>query len=117
MNGREKRHHKRFNSLNLSYVCVDENNVLINEGMGRTLNISQSGILLETHFEMEYKHFVILSIALEEELMDVRGKVVHCGIAENDAYHTGIQFIDIDEDAKLLLKKYIEFFKEQQELE
>ncbi len=117
MNGREKRQYKRFESLNLSYVCVDENDVLVNEGMGRTLNISQSGILLETHFKMEFNHYVILSMALGDELVDVRGKVVHCGVGKDNAYQTGVQFVNIDENAELLLKKYIDFFKEQQLLE
>jgi hypothetical protein len=44
MDTQEKRKHARFNSLNLSYVCLDENNQVIKQGMGRTLNVSESGI-------------------------------------------------------------------------
>ena len=36
---KEKRKHARINSLNLSYVCLDENNKIIKQGMGRTLNV------------------------------------------------------------------------------
>ena len=46
MNPVDKRRHTRYESLNLSYVCLDENDNIIKQGMGRTLNISESGILL-----------------------------------------------------------------------
>ena len=53
MNTNEKRKHPRVNALNLSYICLDEDQQVIKQGMGRTLNVSESGILLETHFPIE----------------------------------------------------------------
>ena len=64
---KNKRKHQRFASLNLSYVCLDENNNVVTQGMGRTLNISESGILLETNFPIELKYLVLLTIGLEED--------------------------------------------------
>jgi hypothetical protein len=52
MTSENKRKHERIQSLNLSYICLDEDANIIKQGMGRTLNISESGILLETHFPM-----------------------------------------------------------------
>jgi hypothetical protein len=80
---KEKRKHARISSLNLSYVCLDENNEIIKQGMGRSLNVSESGILLETHFPIDDQHIVTLTLGLEEDLVDIKGRPVHTRI--NDA--------------------------------
>ena len=64
----EKRKHARFSSLNLSYVCLDENNQIIKQGMGRTLNVSESGILLETHFPIDKSHIVTLTWSISKDV-------------------------------------------------
>ncbi len=110
MSGQEKRKHCRVDSLNLSYVCEDEKGVVINEGMGRTLNVSESGILLETHFATVPSHYLSLTIAIEEDLVDIRGRIVHSNTGEDGKFQTGVQFLDIDDNALEMLKKFIRIF-------
>jgi len=43
METEEKRKHQRFNSLNLSYICLDEDQQAVKQGMGRTLNLPNPG--------------------------------------------------------------------------
>ena len=107
MTSENKRKHERIRSLNLSYICLDEQENIIKQGMGRTLNISESGILLETHFPIELQHVVQLTISLEEDLLDLKGKPVHVNSREGGKYEIGIQFIDLDQHATDLLKKFI----------
>lgn len=107
MTSENKRKHERIRSLNLSYICLDEEENVIKQGMGRTLNISESGILLETHFPIEPQHVVQLTISLEEDLLDLKGKPVHVNSREEGKYEIGIQFIDLDQPACDLLKKFI----------
>ena len=107
MTSENKRKHERIRSLNLSYICLDEEENVIKQGMGRTLNISESGILLETHFPIESQHVVQLTISLEEDLLDLKGKPVHVNSKEAGKYEIGIQFIDLDQHATDLLKKFI----------
>jgi len=109
----EKRKHLRINSLNLSYVCTDENSVIVNEGMGRTLNVSESGILLETNFYIDLKQNISLTVAFENELVDIRGKVVHCRVNSDGKCETGIQFLRTDNKSLNLLKEFIKIFQEQ----
>ena len=71
----EKRKHTRIDSLNLSYFCLDENNQIIKQGMGRTLNVSESGILLETYFRIDSDEHLMLTIAFEDHLIPVNGRV------------------------------------------
>jgi len=107
MTSENKRKHERIQSLNLSYICLDEEENVIKQGMGRTLNISESGILLETHFPIESQHVVQLTISLEEDLLDLKGKPVHVHSREEGKYEIGIQFVDLDQHAAALLKNFI----------
>ena len=107
MTSENKRKHERIQSLNLSYICLDEDQNVVKQGMGRTLNISESGILLETHFPIEPKHVIQLTISLEENLLDLKGKPVHVRSIDKGKYEIGIQFVDLDQGACDLLKKFI----------
>ena len=107
MTSENKRKHERIQSLNLSYICLDENANIIKQGMGRTLNISESGILLETHFPIEPEHVVQLTVSLEEDLLDLKGKPVHVRSCDEGKFEVGIQFVDLDQKATDLLKKFI----------
>ena len=107
MTSENKRKHERIESLNLSYICLDEDKNIVKQGMGRTLNISESGILLETHFPIEPKHTLQLTISLEEELLDIKGQPVHIRSIEGGKYQIGIQFQDLDQQSITILKKFI----------
>ena len=101
---KEKRKHQRINSLNLSYICLDENQNIVKQGMGRTLNVSESGILLETHFPIETDNTVMLTLGLEEILIDVKGQAVHSRASDDGTYEIGIEFRDADDQTSQKLK-------------
>ncbi len=107
MTSENKRQHERIHSLNLSYICLDENKNIVKQGMGRTLNISESGILLETHFPIDLNHEIQLTIGLEEDLLDIKGVPVHVRSIEGGKYQIGIKLLDLDDNAIALLKKFI----------
>ena len=107
MTTEEKRKHARINSLNLSYICLDEKSKKVKQGMGRTLNVSESGILLETNFPIDSKHIVLLTIGLEEDIVDIKGRAVHSKTNAQGLYEVGIQFMDTDNKANKTLKKFV----------
>ena len=110
---KEKRKHPRISSLNLSYVCLDENNEIIKQGMGRSLNVSESGILLETHFPIDDQLIVTLTLGLEEELVDIKGRPVHTRINDDGKYEVGIEFLKSDVKTHKALKKFIDAFQKK----
>ncbi|RLC32691.1 MAG: hypothetical protein DRH32_02535 [Deltaproteobacteria bacterium] len=110
MNRVEKRKHDRIDSLNLSYLCVNENNEVVKQGMGRTLNVSESGILLETVFSIEKHQLLSISIGLRDDLVDIQGRVIHCRTGLGKKFETGIEFIDVDETALEVLRRFVNFF-------
>jgi hypothetical protein len=109
----EKRKNPRYDSLNLSYICEDAQGVVLHEGMGRTLNISENGILLETTSESSPENTLTLEIALEDDLVKLSGRVAHCRQAERDLYQTGVEFTKLDEADLALLKQFITLFESQ----
>jgi hypothetical protein len=110
---KEKRKHPRISSLNLSYVCLDENNEIIKQGMGRSLNVSESGILLETHFPIDDQLIVTLTLGLEEDLVDIKGRPVHTRINDDGKYEVGIEFLKSDVKTHKALKKFIDTFQKK----
>jgi len=104
---KEKRRHSRIDSLNLlSYLCMDENEEVLTRGVGRTLNVSKGGILLETHAPFDPNHTISLVIAMKDDLIDIKGKVVDSWTGKNKKYNTRIEFIEANEPALKILKKF-----------
>lgn len=110
----EKRNHPRISALNLiSYTCIDETDKIVAQGMGRTLNISEDGILLETHVAIDPRYSIALAIGLEDELINLKGSVIHSTSGKNEKFEAGIEFVETDDTTIDVLKKYIHAFSEQ----
>jgi hypothetical protein len=112
----DKREHRRISSLNLlSYACVDENGNVVRHGMGRTLDVSENGILLETHAPLDSQWGVSLTIGLGEELIDIHGKVVRSKKNAAGKFECGIEFTEKNERALRILDEYTKAFREQED--
>jgi len=109
----DKRHHQRIDTLNLiSYDCLDESGQVVLHGIGRTLNVSEGGILLETHEQFEPESTVLLTIALEDDLIEIEGKVISSKPSQEDKFEAGIKLLKIGETERTVLNLYIQAFKE-----
>ncbi len=108
----EKRKHHRINALNLSHVAVDDREESVKQAIGRTLNVSETGILLETHFPIESDQNVELTLGFEEDLVNLKGKVIHLLNGETGKFEMGIQFTDIDNQAVDVIRDFIQKFRE-----
>ncbi len=109
----ERRSDDRVESFNLSYICVDEDGQTVGEGMGRTLNVSTGGLLLETTFCIEPGRTVQLTLALEDRLLDFRGTVVYSSTTDENLCQNGVRFLEMDADARSFLAEFIADFKEK----
>ena len=96
---------KRLESLNLvSFSHLDTNGRTDMEVVGRTVDLSEGGILLEipnplpsTNAEVE------LTLGIQDEVIRVKGKIVHQRELDNDHFGLGISFVDLsDEDASII---------------
>jgi hypothetical protein len=110
----KNRKHQRFDCLNLlSYSCYDEKKRLVQQGMGRTLNVSQGGILLETHKPLDTSHKLALTIGFDDKLMDVKANIIYSRLGNDGKYESGLQFVETDEDSLRIMNQYIQAFLDQ----
>ncbi|MFO7644591.1 MAG: PilZ domain-containing protein [Desulfosarcina sp.] len=107
----EKRKHSRVESIYLlTYVNLDENDKALTQGMGRTINVSESGILLETHVAFGEKDRVDVVVGLKEDMVSIRGKVVFTRGTETGRFQSGIEFLAVEAPALETLRRYIDAF-------
>ena len=78
--------------------------------MGRTLNISIGGILMETHIQLQAGQQVMITVGLEDELVDVMGRIVHSTLFNDGMYHNGIEFFHASSEDRRVINKYVEAF-------
>lgn len=104
----EKRNHPRIETHNfVSYVCVDEDGSEIAEGYGTTLDLSQGGVKLETRSPLESPYVLLLAIDLNEQLLEIRGKVVYSKEVEEGRFLTGIRFVDTEEKQREVVLNFV----------
>lgn len=77
--------------------------------MGRTLNVSEGGILMETHIPLPIGQQVMITLGLEDGLVDVMGRIVYA--TYNAGRHqNGIEFFHVADNDKKTLDRYVEEF-------
>jgi len=114
MSNSERRRYVRPESLNLlDYIVVDEHGVQGEYSMGRTLNISIGGILMETHIQLPAGQQVMITIGLQDELVDVMGRIIHSIRHRDGMYHNGIEFFHASVEDRRIINRYVEAFHQR----
>jgi hypothetical protein len=103
----EKRSSSRIGSMNLSYICLDEQGKVFQQAMGRTINISEGGFLIETHSAIQEGYTLIGSIGLGDDTIDIKGKIMHCKPLGDGKYVAGVMITFIEENDRSLWTSYI----------
>ncbi len=97
----EKRKCNRIQSKNLlSFEIIGSRGNTIDRSMGCTRNVSESGLLLETHLPVRQGRTVLVTIGFEEEIMELKGKIVYVRPRSGKRYYTGLEFIEVDRKDK-----------------
>ena len=103
-NVREKRASHRIRSLNLtSYTPKTGGKQDYIVSVGRTLDVSDGGVKVETHRRLANGTALEMDIAVEDRIITAKGEVVHTEELKNGLFGTGIRFTSIsDEDRNFL---------------
>jgi hypothetical protein len=70
---------------------MDKKGCIVQENMGVALNISQSGILIETVDSVISKYITLISVDLNKDIIEIKGKVAYCKKNKTE-YRVGISF-------------------------
>ena len=107
----EQRKYPRVETCNLiSYLLIRTNGEITEQGMGRALNISQGGILLETTRLISSEHISLMAVDLDNNLIEIKGNVVYSrgngfGMIQNGVRFEG-QHDEIIQFAARLIKAF-----------
>lgn len=108
----EKRKYNRIQSKNLlSFEIIGSSGNTIDRSIGCTRNVSESGLLLETHLPVRQGRTVLVSIGFEEEIMELKGKIVYVRPRSGKRYYAGLEFFAIDRKDQKKLKRCLELFE------
>lgn len=110
-----KRKNPRVKTSNgVSYVCIDENGNEIEQGMGKTIDISLGGILLKTSVPIESKYILLATIDLKGNVIEIRGKVGYSRKIESGEFLNGIQFLETPERQVKIITEFIKVHRYRQ---
>jgi len=91
----EKRRAPRIDAINsVEYVLYDEKKIKIGHGKAFTVNLSQTGTLVQTKNKIDGAFIILMTIDLDGTKLKVTGKIINsrpCKQAES--YLTGIEFV------------------------
>lgn len=114
MSGIENRSSARRDTLNLlDYILVDDSGRETSRAMARTLNVSEKGILLETHLPLAVGQQLLITIGLRNNLFEFKGRVAHCKSCQPESHCAGIEFIDVRPEGMAILHDFLKAFNNQ----
>jgi c-di-GMP-binding flagellar brake protein YcgR len=109
----ERRHNPRQPSIDLlDYFVIDKQGEKGEYSLGRTLNISNGGILLETPKRLQIEDRIMITLDLEEELVEITGVIVHAAVSAG-RYRAGIKFLHLDERTSRFITNFIKAFHKE----
>jgi hypothetical protein len=115
MAGINNRESERKDTLNLvDYVVLDQDGCETDRAMARTMNVSEKGILLETHKFLPKGQQLMITIGLRNELFEFKGRVVHGETCANEFHCCGIEFLDVSPEGMAILRNFLKAFNNQQ---
>jgi hypothetical protein len=107
----EQRKFIRYDALHLlDYTVLDENGDGSDYSMGRTIDVSVDGIKLETTIHIPVNTRLLITVGLEDDLVDLEGKITH-EAPHDGRFLSGVVFLKISKNGRRVFSKYVEAFQ------
>jgi hypothetical protein len=114
MSNADRRRHVRVETENLvSYVMADIEDNLISQGMGNAVNVSRSGMLLESARPIDCERILLTTVDPDNRLIELKGKIVRSRKTNDGKWHAGIGFLGTDTEIIQFSTKLIETHQRQ----
>jgi hypothetical protein len=103
----ERRRAERHTTLHfLEYDILSPEGLVEGMGMARTVNISGSGLLLETGQFFEPGQRLRITLGLNNMLVKLVGQVVHSRPINDDLCNTGVMFVEFTDADRQIYQAY-----------
>ena len=113
MKKREQRKFIRYDSLHLlDYLVLDEEGRTGQYSMGRTIDVSIDGIKLETIYPLQPNTRLLITVGLEDDLIDLEGRTTHAAPCDG-RFVSGVTFLKITKEGRRIFAKYTEAFRKR----
>jgi hypothetical protein len=95
----ENRRHTRVETCNLiSFLSTDADGRVLRQGMGKALDISRNGMLLESALPVETEFVSLMSTDPDDQLIEITAQVAYSRRSRTGSYLIGMRFSAPDED-------------------
>ena len=109
----EHRKFIRYDALHLlDYLVLGEDGEAGIYSMGRTIDVSIDGIKLETIYPLETGTHLLITVGLEEDLINLEGRTTYSTPSEG-RFLSGVNFLKITKNGRRVLAIYIEAFRKR----
>lgn len=99
MDTTERRKHERVKTSNLiSYESIDKDGETVFDSMGKALNVSRSGLMLEIAHFIKAEYVSLTTVDLEDNLIKLKGQLIYCKKTDSGLYQAGIRFTASEEE-------------------
>lgn len=113
MKQREHRKFIRYDALHLlDYLVLDEDGNPGVYSMGRTIDVSIDGIKLETIYPLQPGTRLIITVGLEDDLVDLEGQIPYSTPCDG-RFVSGVTFLKISKNGRRVFAKYVEAFRKR----
>ncbi len=111
MDAADRRKHARVETSNLiSYESINKDGDIVFNSMGKALNVSRSGILLETAHLIAAEYVSLMTVDLDNNLIETKGRLIYCRKTDSGMYHAGIRFAGSKEETAKFAVKLIKLY-------
>jgi hypothetical protein len=108
----ERRHVERRYALNfLDYEVLSEAGEVLGRGLARTLNVSETGLRLETSQFFDPGQRLRITLSLKNNLIQINGRVINSQPENNDLCSSGIMFLAFDNNDHDIYMKHLDDLK------
>src|SRR5512141_1783688 len=89
----DNRQYTRVETCNLiSFLSVDADGHVLRQGMGKAIDISQNGMLLESALPVDSEFVSLMSTDPDDPLIEITAQVAYSRRSHTGSYLTGMRF-------------------------
>ena len=107
----ERRKHPRVKIFNpISYIGYDADKQILEQNLGIAIDISQTGLLIESTQKVESEYLSLVASNQNNELIEVEARVAYCRKMDSGKYHMGMVLQGNYDDNIQFVKELIRAF-------
>ncbi|MHA2172383.1 MAG: PilZ domain-containing protein [Candidatus Kariarchaeaceae archaeon] len=107
----DRRKHTRVETRNLiPHKSISKEGRIVSRSIGKSLNVSRSGILLETENPILEEYVLIMAVDLDNNLIELKGRLIYCRETPSGMYQAGIKFIGSEDEKAMFAVNLIKLY-------